>query len=154
MTEKPWEHLRKLSFCKMWFCEIFSQRASFKSQRASTACASMFWERSGAENKSESLKIYSKSVFTIFCLILLRNALFRRLSMQKRVAVQLKGECFAPPLAMNHKNALRWTDSGMDVGSPSTFKLWRQIPKTARKAVQLIRKSVFFVWCAVSVFQT
>ena len=37
-----------------------------------------------------------------------------RLSMQKRVTVLLKGECFAPPSAMNHKmycaeQILAWT---------------------------------------------
>ena len=46
-----------------------------------------------------------------------------RLSMQKRVTVLLKGECFAPPSAMNHENALRRADFGMDVGSPSIQKM-------------------------------
>ena len=56
-----------------------------------------------------------------------------RLQMQKRVAVQLKGECFAPPSAMNYENALSWADSGMGVGSPTSGPSFLKILQNTNK---------------------
>ena len=61
-----------------------------------------------------------------------------KLQMQKRVVVQLKGECFAPPSAMNYENALSWADSGMGVGSPSF------LGNTKKAEIQSLTKHI---WC-------
>ena len=87
--------------------------SSFKSQEASAAVISMFWECSCIEWGLKG-KRYIQKVWINFLSEIASKCSLERPSMQKRVTVQLKKEWFAPPSAMNHKmhcaeQILAWT---------------------------------------------